>query len=187
MKRSDELKHKPRGIIKWAPFNSLPEFTEKQREQKKLVSDPDINDQYDEDRDYYFNDINEGENMRIEQNKRYFFTAEELKELLGGETYSDCADIHDIDVSSLKQWITRGVTDKVLLAKTNCTYDDLFELEQNYKQVYKTVYYNGKNRLMTPEYVNLLLDCGKLFKDDILGEQAIPASFTEQLENTFNE
>ncbi len=26
-KRSDALKHKPRGIIKWAPFNSLPEFT----------------------------------------------------------------------------------------------------------------------------------------------------------------
>lgn len=25
--RSDQLKHKPRGIIKWAPFNSLPEFT----------------------------------------------------------------------------------------------------------------------------------------------------------------
>ncbi len=28
-KRSDKLKFKPRGIIKWAPFNSLPEFTEK--------------------------------------------------------------------------------------------------------------------------------------------------------------
>lgn len=27
MNRSSELKHKPRGIIKWAPFNSLPEFT----------------------------------------------------------------------------------------------------------------------------------------------------------------
>lgn len=26
-KRSDNLKHKPRGIVKWAPFNSLPEFT----------------------------------------------------------------------------------------------------------------------------------------------------------------
>lgn len=26
-KRSDFLKHQPRGIIKWAPFNSLPEFT----------------------------------------------------------------------------------------------------------------------------------------------------------------
>lgn len=26
MNRSSKLKHKPRGIIKWAPFNSLPEF-----------------------------------------------------------------------------------------------------------------------------------------------------------------
>lgn len=61
MKRSDELKHKPRGIIKWAPFNSLPEFKEKQKEQKAKINDPDINNQYDKDRDYYFNDIKEGE------------------------------------------------------------------------------------------------------------------------------
>lgn len=61
MKRSDELKHKPRGIIKWAPFNSLPEFTEKQKEQKAKINAPDYNNQYDEDRDYYFNDLKEGE------------------------------------------------------------------------------------------------------------------------------
>ncbi|WOO87541.1 hypothetical protein RZE82_00960 [Mollicutes bacterium LVI A0039] len=34
-KRSDSLKHKPRGIIKWAPFNSLPEFTMQLKEVKK--------------------------------------------------------------------------------------------------------------------------------------------------------
>lgn len=33
-KRSEMLKHKPRGIIKWAPFNSLPEFTMKLKERK---------------------------------------------------------------------------------------------------------------------------------------------------------
>lgn len=125
--------------------------------------------------------------MKIDNKKRYHFTAEELKHLLGGETYKECAELHDIDVSSLKQWITRGVTDKVLLTKTNCTYDDLIELEKNYKQVYKTVYYNGRNRLMPPEYVTLLLDCGKIHRNDILGEQIIPASFTEILEKEFNE
>lgn len=34
-KRSDQLKHKPRGIIKWAPFNSLPEFTMQLKEKNK--------------------------------------------------------------------------------------------------------------------------------------------------------
>ncbi len=33
--RSDQLKHKPRGIIKWAPFNSLPEFTMQLKEKNK--------------------------------------------------------------------------------------------------------------------------------------------------------
>lgn len=33
--RSDQLKHKPRGIIKWAPFNSLPEFTMQLKEENK--------------------------------------------------------------------------------------------------------------------------------------------------------
>lgn len=32
MNRSEKLSHKPRGIIKWAPFNSLPEFTMKLKE-----------------------------------------------------------------------------------------------------------------------------------------------------------
>lgn len=125
--------------------------------------------------------------MRIVNNKRYFLTAEELKKLLGGETYNDCANLHDIDVSSLKQWISRGVTDKVLLTKTNLTYNNLLELEKNYKQVYKTVFYEGKNRLITTEYVDILLEIGKLRKDDILGEQIIPAIFTERLENEFND
>ncbi len=35
MNRSDQLKHKPRGIIKWAPFNSLPEFTMQLKEKKQ--------------------------------------------------------------------------------------------------------------------------------------------------------
>ncbi|MFV0498469.1 MAG: hypothetical protein ACK5NF_00305 [Bacilli bacterium] len=61
MNRSEELNHKPRGIVKWAPFNSLPEFTERQKEQRAKIYDPDINDEYDEDREYYFNDINKGE------------------------------------------------------------------------------------------------------------------------------
>ncbi|MFV0498470.1 MAG: hypothetical protein ACK5NF_00310 [Bacilli bacterium] len=125
--------------------------------------------------------------MKIENNKRYFFTAEELKKLLGGETYNDCADRHDIDVSSLKQWISRGVTDKVLLTKTNLKYTDLLELEKNYNQVYKIVFYEGKNRLVTSEYVNILLESGKLRNDDILGEQIVSANFIEQLENAFNE
>lgn len=56
-KRSDELYHAPRGIIKWAPFNSLPEFTEKQKQSKLQTNDPDINLDYDEDKEYYFNDI----------------------------------------------------------------------------------------------------------------------------------
>lgn len=34
-KRSDKLKHQPRGIIKWAPFNSLPEFTMQLKEKNK--------------------------------------------------------------------------------------------------------------------------------------------------------
>lgn len=124
--------------------------------------------------------------MRIEQNKRYFLTADELKKLLGGETYNDCADLHDIDVSSLKQWISRGVTDKVLLTKTNITYTNLLELETSYNQVYKTVYYEGENRLITPEYVNILLESGKLRIDDILGEQVIPASLIRQFEEAYN-
>lgn len=33
--RSEQLKHKPRGIIKWAPFNSLPEFTMQLKEKNK--------------------------------------------------------------------------------------------------------------------------------------------------------
>lgn len=33
--RSDYLKHTPRGIIKWAPFKSLPEFTTKLKEQNE--------------------------------------------------------------------------------------------------------------------------------------------------------
>lgn len=57
MKRSDQLKHKPRGIIKWAPFNSLPEFTEKQREQRNEINELDNKVEYDEDREYYFNDL----------------------------------------------------------------------------------------------------------------------------------
>lgn len=124
--------------------------------------------------------------MKIEHNKRYYFTAEELNNLLGGESYSFCADKHDIDVSSLKKWISRGVTDKVLLTKTNLTYIDLLELEKNYNQVYKTVYYDGKNRLIPPEYVTVLIEAGKLRKDDILGEQVIPASLIRQFEEAFN-
>lgn len=58
-KRSQQLQHKPRGIIKWAPFNSLPEFTEKQKELKAIKYDPDIKQYNDEDREYYFNDIEE--------------------------------------------------------------------------------------------------------------------------------
>ncbi len=58
--RSQQLTHKPRGIVKWAPFNSLPEFTEKQKQLKKQINDPDIKD-YDEDKEYYFNDIHEEE------------------------------------------------------------------------------------------------------------------------------
>lgn len=124
--------------------------------------------------------------MRIEQNKRYFFTADELKKLLGGSTYSNCASMHDIEVSTLKQWVIRGVTDKLLLTKTNLTYTDLLELEKNYSQIYKTVYYEGKNRLISPEYVNILLEVGKIGKDDILGEQVIPASLIRQFEETYN-
>lgn len=39
--RSEQLKHKPRGIIKWAPFNSLPEFTMqlKEKNQQKKQAD----------------------------------------------------------------------------------------------------------------------------------------------------
>lgn len=33
--RSEQLTHKPRGIIKWAPFNSLPEFTMQLKEKNK--------------------------------------------------------------------------------------------------------------------------------------------------------
>ncbi len=36
--RSSQLKHQPRGIIKWAPFNSLPEFTMQLKEQKSKVN-----------------------------------------------------------------------------------------------------------------------------------------------------
>ncbi len=44
--RTSQLKHKPRGIIKWAPFNSLPEFTTqlkevKRQEQVKVQGDSD--------------------------------------------------------------------------------------------------------------------------------------------------
>ncbi|WOO89311.1 hypothetical protein R2F61_01000 [Mollicutes bacterium LVI A0078] len=41
MNRSDQLKHKPRGIIKWAPFNSLPEFTMQLKEKNKKVEEKD--------------------------------------------------------------------------------------------------------------------------------------------------
>lgn len=38
-KRSDKLKHKPRGIIKWAPFNSLPEFTMQLKEKSRQAQE----------------------------------------------------------------------------------------------------------------------------------------------------
>lgn len=55
--RSEQLHHKPRGIKKWAPFNSLPEFTEKQKEMRATKFDPDFINEHDKDREYYFNDI----------------------------------------------------------------------------------------------------------------------------------
>lgn len=41
-KRSEQLKHKPRGIIKWAPFNSLPEFTQQLKEKNRDKSRSDV-------------------------------------------------------------------------------------------------------------------------------------------------
>lgn len=53
-KRSEKLKHKPRGIIKWAPFNSLPEFTMQLKEKKKEQVGEETSEKNNTERDEWF-------------------------------------------------------------------------------------------------------------------------------------
>lgn len=55
-KRSDLLKHKPRGIIKWAPFNSLPEFTTQLKENHMRHSRGGENEQNPDRQDEWYRD-----------------------------------------------------------------------------------------------------------------------------------
>lgn len=54
-KRSEMLTHRPRGIIKWAPFNSLPEFTMQLKEKNKNKETEDDDGEADNRQDdWYF-------------------------------------------------------------------------------------------------------------------------------------